>query len=122
MSYVRAVFPGASCPGWVPFDSPLDAALCSASFRFTGSVLYQGLIMHMGLAGSDVYLDFFYSALMEFPAAFIIIVTIDRIGRRYPWAVFNMVAGVACLALVFIPDGKSNLSWGLTHEALVTAL
>ncbi|XP_040821611.1 solute carrier family 22 member 2 [Ochotona curzoniae] len=76
---------------------------------FTGSVLYQGLIMHTGLAGSDVYLDFFYSALMEFPAAFIIIVTIDRIGRRYPWAVFNMVAGVACLALVFIPDDLQGL-------------
>ena len=62
--------------------------------------------MHMGLAGDNIYLDFFYSALVEFPAAFIIILTIDRIGRRYPWAVSNMVAGAACLASVFIPDGK----------------
>ncbi|XP_010629348.1 solute carrier family 22 member 2 [Fukomys damarensis] len=75
---------------------------------FTSSVLYQGLIMHMGLAGGNVYLDFFYSALVEFPAAFIIIFTIDRIGRRYPWAVANMVAGVACLASVFVPD---DLHW-----------
>ncbi|KAM9233297.1 solute carrier family 22 member 2 [Dugong dugon] len=75
---------------------------------FTSSVLYQGLIMHMGLAGSNIYLDFFYSALVEFPAAFIIIVTIDRIGRRYPWAGSNMVAGAACLASVFIPD---DLRW-----------
>ncbi|KAM7137034.1 solute carrier family 22 member 2 [Molossus nigricans] len=75
---------------------------------FTGSVLYQGLIMHMGLAGGNIYLDFFYSALVEFPAACIIILTIDRIGRRYPWAVSNMVAGAACLASVFIPD---DLQW-----------
>ncbi|XP_045661440.1 solute carrier family 22 member 2 isoform X2 [Ursus americanus] len=75
---------------------------------FTGSVLYQGLIMHMGLAGSNIYLDFFYSALVEFPAALIIILTIDRIGRRYPWAVSNMVAGAACLASAFIPD---DLQW-----------
>ncbi|EDL02057.1 solute carrier family 22 (organic cation transporter), member 2, isoform CRA_b [Mus musculus] len=75
---------------------------------FTSSVLYQGLIMHMGLAGDNIYLDFFYSALVEFPAAFIIILTIDRIGRRYPWAVSNMVAGAACLASVFIPD---DLQW-----------
>ncbi|KAM5228757.1 solute carrier family 22 member 2 [Ctenodactylus gundi] len=72
---------------------------------FTSSVLYQGLIMHMGLAGGDIYLDFFYSALVEFPAAFIIILTIDRVGRRYPWAVSNIVAGAACLSSVFIPDG-----------------
>ncbi|XP_046526055.1 solute carrier family 22 member 2 [Equus quagga] len=75
---------------------------------FTSSVLYQGLIMHMGLAGSNIYLDFFYSALVEFPAAFIIILTIDRIGRRYPWAASNVVAGVACLASVFIP---ADLQW-----------
>ncbi|CAI9173739.1 unnamed protein product [Rangifer tarandus platyrhynchus] len=75
---------------------------------FTSSVLYQGLIMHMGLAGSNIYLDFFYSALVEFPAAFIIILTIDRIGRRYPWATSNMVAGAACLASAFIPE---DLYW-----------
>ncbi|XP_019605297.2 solute carrier family 22 member 2 isoform X1 [Rhinolophus sinicus] len=75
---------------------------------FTGSVLYQGLIMHVGLAGSNIYLDFFYSALVEFPAAFLIILTIDRVGRRYPWAASNVVAGAACLASVFIPD---DLQW-----------
>ncbi|XP_518840.2 solute carrier family 22 member 2 isoform X2 [Pan troglodytes] len=75
---------------------------------FTSSVLYQGLIMHMGLAGDNIYLDFFYSALVEFPAAFMIILTIDRIGRRYPWAASNMVAGAACLASVFIPG---DLQW-----------
>ncbi|KAF3831252.1 hypothetical protein GH733_000144 [Mirounga leonina] len=75
---------------------------------FTSSVLYQGLIMHMGLAGSNIYLDFFYSALVEFPAALIIILTIDRIGRRFPWATSNLVAGAACLTSVFIPE---DLQW-----------
>lgn len=75
--------------------------------RFTSSVLYQGLIMHMGLAGGNIYLDFLYSALVEFPAAFIIIITIDRVGRRYPWAAANLVAGAACLVTALIPAGKS---------------
>ncbi|KAG8522386.1 Solute carrier family 22 member 2, partial [Galemys pyrenaicus] len=75
---------------------------------FTSSVVYQGLIMHLGLAGSDIYLDFLYSALVEFPSALLIIVTIDRVGRRYPWATSNMVAGAACVASVFIPD---DLQW-----------
>uniref|UniRef100_K7GD39 Solute carrier family 22 member 2 n=1 Tax=Pelodiscus sinensis TaxID=13735 RepID=K7GD39_PELSI len=71
---------------------------------FTSSVLYQGLIMHMGIAGGNIYLDFFYSALVEFPAALILILTIERIGRRYPWAVANLVAGAACLITAFVPD------------------
>ncbi|XP_066104331.1 solute carrier family 22 member 2 isoform X2 [Saccopteryx bilineata] len=75
---------------------------------FSGSALYQGLIMHTGLAGGSIYLDFFILALMEFPAALIIILSIDRVGRRYPWAGSNLVAGAACLASVFIPD---DLQW-----------
>ncbi|XP_009635480.1 solute carrier family 22 member 2 isoform X1 [Egretta garzetta] len=71
---------------------------------FTSSVLYQGLIIHMGVAAGNMYLDFLYSALVEFPAAFIIIVTIDRIGRRYPWAAANLVSGAACLVTALIPE------------------
>ncbi|XP_031957702.1 solute carrier family 22 member 2-like [Corvus moneduloides] len=76
---------------------------------FTSSVLYQGLIMHMGMDAENMYLDFLYSALVEFPAAFIIIVTIDRLGRRYPWAVSNVVAGAACLATALIPEDMHSL-------------
>ncbi|XP_006021971.1 solute carrier family 22 member 2-like [Alligator sinensis] len=71
---------------------------------FAGSVLYQGLIMHMGIAGGIIYLDFFYTALVEFPAALIIFLTINRIGRRYPWAAANFVAGAACLITALIPE------------------
>ncbi|KAM9315634.1 solute carrier family 22 member 2-like [Gastrophryne carolinensis] len=75
---------------------------------FTCAIVYQGLIMHMGSAAENLYFDFFISALVEFPAAFIIIVTVDRIGRRYPWAVGCIVTGLTCLVTAFIPDG---LNW-----------
>ncbi|NWH78953.1 S22A2 protein, partial [Piaya cayana] len=71
---------------------------------FTSSVLYQGLIMHMGIASENMYLDFLYSALVEFPAAFILMLTLDRIGRCYPWAAANVVAGSACLVTALVPD------------------
>ncbi|XP_035176047.1 LOW QUALITY PROTEIN: solute carrier family 22 member 2-like, partial [Oxyura jamaicensis] len=71
---------------------------------FMSSILYQGLIMHMGIAGGNIYLDFLYSALVEFPAAFILLLTVDRIGHRYPWAVANMLTGGACLVTALVPD------------------
>nr|XP_021150559.1 solute carrier family 22 member 2 [Columba livia] len=71
---------------------------------FTSSVLYQGLIMHMGIASGNLYLDFLYSALVEFPAAFILMLTLDRIGRRYPWAAASVMAGGACLVTALVPD------------------
>ncbi|NWV28681.1 S22A2 protein, partial [Origma solitaria] len=71
---------------------------------FTSSVLYQGLIMHMGMAAENMYLDFLYSALVEFPAAFILMLTLDRIGRCYTWAAAGVVTGAACLLTAFIPN------------------
>uniref|UniRef100_A0A3P9JMD9 Solute carrier family 22 member 3 n=1 Tax=Oryzias latipes TaxID=8090 RepID=A0A3P9JMD9_ORYLA len=73
-------------------------------FNFTSAVVYQGLIMRVGIAGGNVYMDFFISGLVEFPAALLIIFTIERIGRRLPFASSNIVAGVSCLVTAFIPD------------------
>ncbi|XP_058939506.1 solute carrier family 22 member 1 [Kogia breviceps] len=75
---------------------------------FTSSVLYQGLIMHMGVTGGNLYLDFFYSALVEFPAAFIILVTIERFGCLCALAGSNLVVGAACFLMIFI---SHDLHW-----------
>ncbi|XP_059211905.1 solute carrier family 22 member 2-like isoform X2 [Centropristis striata] len=71
---------------------------------FTSAVVYQGLIMRVGITGGNVYLDFLLSALVEFPSAFLILLTIERIGRRVPFAAANIVAGASCLITAFIPD------------------
>uniref|UniRef100_A0A1A7YLX5 Solute carrier family 22 member 3 n=1 Tax=Iconisemion striatum TaxID=60296 RepID=A0A1A7YLX5_9TELE len=86
---------------------------------FTSAVVYQGLIMRVGIAGGNVYIDFFISSLVEFPAAFFIILTIERIGRRLPFAAANIVAGVSCLATAFIPD---SIFWLKTTVACIGRL
>ncbi|XP_044098725.1 solute carrier family 22 member 1 isoform X1 [Neovison vison] len=75
---------------------------------FTSSVLYQGLIMHVGATGGNLHLDFLYSALVEFPATFIILTTIDRFGLIRPLMVSNLVAGTACAVMIFI---SHDLHW-----------
>lgn len=80
---------------------------------FSSSVIYQGLIMHVGATSGNLHLDFLYSALMEFPAAFIILITIDRVGRVYPLAVFNLMAGTACFVMVFISHDQHWLNIGV---------
>ncbi|XP_029801401.1 solute carrier family 22 member 1 isoform X2 [Suricata suricatta] len=75
---------------------------------FTSSVLYQGLIMHVGATGGNLYLDFLYSALVEFPATFIILATMDRFSLVRLLALSNLVAAAACFAMVFI---SHDLHW-----------
>lgn len=62
--------------------------------------------MHMGIAAGNMYLDFLYSALVEFPAAFILMLTVDRIGRRHTWAAAGVMTGAACLIAAFLPDSE----------------
>ena len=78
--------------------------------RFTSAVVYQGLIMRVGIAGGNIYIDFLISGLVEFPAAFLILFTIERVGRRLPFATANIVAGASCFITAFIPDREKN-SW-----------
>ncbi|KAM5164599.1 solute carrier family 22 member 3 [Mantella aurantiaca] len=64
---------------------------------FTSAVIYQGLVMRLGIVSGSLYTDFFISAVVELPAAVLILITIDRIGRKLPFALSNAGAGIACL-------------------------
>lgn len=86
---------------------------------FTSAVVYQGLIMRVGIAGGNVYIDFLISGLVEFPAAFLILLTIERIGRRLPFATANIVAGASCIITAFIPD---SMFWLKTTVACIGRL
>uniref|UniRef100_A0A3Q2D6R1 Solute carrier family 22 member 2 n=1 Tax=Cyprinodon variegatus TaxID=28743 RepID=A0A3Q2D6R1_CYPVA len=86
---------------------------------FTSAVVYQGLIMRLGILGGNVYIDFLISGLVEFPAAFLILFTIERIGRRLPFAAANIVAGASCLITAFIPD---SMFWFKTVVACIGRL
>ncbi|XP_048392789.1 solute carrier family 22 member 2-like [Stegostoma tigrinum] len=73
---------------------------------FASAVVYLGLVMRLGIMGGNVYINFFISGAVELPAAIIIILLIDRIGRRYPFAGGNFLAGASCLITAFIPDDQ----------------
>lgn len=61
--------------------------------------------MRLGIVGGNLYIDFFISGLVELPAALLILLTIERLGRRLPFAASNIVAGVACLVTALLPEG-----------------
>ncbi|XP_053794199.1 solute carrier family 22 member 3 isoform X2 [Vidua chalybeata] len=86
---------------------------------FTSALIYQGLVMRLGIIGGNIYLDFFISGAVELPSAFLIIVTIDRIGRRLPFAVGNIVASISCLITAFLPE---DIPWLKTTAAMLGRL
>ncbi|XP_010283475.1 PREDICTED: LOW QUALITY PROTEIN: solute carrier family 22 member 3-like, partial [Phaethon lepturus] len=86
---------------------------------FTSALVYQGLVMRLGIVGGNLYLDFFISGAVELPAALLILVTIDRIGRRLPFGISNIVAGISCLITAFLPE---DIPWLKTTVATLGRL
>ncbi|XP_078412827.1 solute carrier family 22 member 2-like [Cetorhinus maximus] len=75
---------------------------------FASALVYLGLVMRLGIMGGNIYINFFISGVVEIPAAIIIILLIDRVGRRFPFAAGNFLAGASCLITAILPD---DLHW-----------
>ncbi|XP_033741750.1 uncharacterized protein LOC117328333 [Pecten maximus] len=87
------------------------------------SMTYYGLTLNSGNLSGDVYLNFFFSGMVEFPAYIISIVFLDRLGRRTLHCIMMLAGGVACLSTIFtVLYGGKDLQILTTVLALIGKL
>ena len=80
---------------------------------FVNSFAYYGLSLNMGTltGGTNIYLNFTISGLLEIPAYAAAIFLLLYWGRRVPYFLSILLCGFSLLAIVFIPQGMFANDW-----------
>ncbi|XP_059171465.1 organic cation transporter protein-like [Physella acuta] len=96
------------------FKSPVLFVRTSIIFFnwFVISMTFYGLNFNIGnLVGASMFLNFFISGLVEFPAYLLPMFTVDRFGRKAVHFGMLISSGVACLGCVFSIIFASDYPW-----------
>lgn len=65
------------------------------------TMMYYGLSLNSGNLGGNFYMNFFLSGLVEFPAYTIVLLLLDRVGRKRLHCICMIVGGTTCLCTIF---------------------
>ncbi|XP_021380062.1 organic cation transporter protein-like [Mizuhopecten yessoensis] len=65
------------------------------------TMAYYGLSLNSGNLGGNFYLNFFLSGLVEFPAYTLVLLLVDRVGRKRLHCISMIMGGMFCLSTIF---------------------
>ncbi|XP_055838510.1 carcinine transporter [Episyrphus balteatus] len=90
---------------------------------FANETVYLGLSYYGPSLGSNQYLSFLLSAVVEIPSYLCCWVLMDKWGRRWPLSLSMILGGVFCVITVLIPDDAvtETLVLFLVSKAMLSA-
>ncbi|XP_060072925.1 organic cation transporter protein-like [Ylistrum balloti] len=65
------------------------------------TMAYYGLSLNSGNLGGNYFLNFFLSGLVEFPAYTLVMLLVDRVGRKWLHCISMIMGGLFCLSTIF---------------------
>lgn len=82
----------------------LNVCLC----WFANALVYYGLSLSSGKLTGNPYLILFLMGLVEFPSYIVIVLVLDRLGRRSITSGLMLLGGLCCIIAVFIARGSTG--------------
>ncbi|EDO46087.1 predicted protein [Nematostella vectensis] len=74
---------------------------------FVNTLVYYGLSLNTKHLAGDIYMNFFLCSLMEFPAYLTCLFFVNWAGRRKTLFNYMVLAGLACMACMFVQPESS---------------
>uniref|UniRef100_A0A336LNX3 CSON007163 protein n=1 Tax=Culicoides sonorensis TaxID=179676 RepID=A0A336LNX3_CULSO len=90
---------------------------------FANETVYLGLSYYGPNLGSNQYVSFFLSSLVELPSYVICWIAMDKWGRRWPLSILMIFGGICCIATVLLPTDAINetLALYLISKSMISA-
>jgi len=83
-------------------------AINTAFKWFAIALCFYGLAFNTGALPGNPYFVFFLSGLADLPGHLLVVLIVDKTGRRPLNSAFLLIGGVACVITTFIPRGKGT--------------
>lgn len=78
------------------------------------SFVYYGLLLNTENLSGDIFLNFFFGALVEVPAYVMCMLFLNRFGRKKLYIAFMLIGGISGISTIFpllyASDGKKTSS------------
>ncbi|KAK7872303.1 hypothetical protein R5R35_002760 [Gryllus longicercus] len=90
---------------------------------FANNMVYVGLSYYGPSLGSNQYISFLLSSVVEIPSYLACWVVMDKWGRRWPLSVCMMFSGISCIVTVLLPEDAvtSTLALFLISKFAISA-
>jgi len=95
-------------------------AINTAFQWFSIALCFYGLAFNTGALPGDPYLVFFLAGFADLPGHLLVVLIVDKTGRRPLNAAFLLIGGVACVITTFIPRGNMQPNWHHTSPVIIT--
>ncbi|GFG35119.1 hypothetical protein Cfor_09607 [Coptotermes formosanus] len=86
---------------------------------FANSLVYYGLSLNTGKLFGNPYLVLFIAALVEYPSYIMIVLLMDRLGRRSLLSTLMLLGGFSCIIAAYIPQGTQTGNMSVTTIVMI---
>ena len=79
---------------------------------FLVSLAYYGVVLNVGNLGGNFYLNLTLLSLIDFPARFVTLYLLDKIGRKKIYVAFMLLGGIMCMGTIYpVLENSDSLHW-----------